>query len=432
MRRLPRPLPPRRKRSPPPIETVTSLRGFLDLLLLWYFLILLPLLGLCLLHSLVGMRLLRRLRPVAIPSGEETQDVSVLVPARNEERRIGECLASLIAQVPPVREIILLDDRSDDRTAEIARELGFREEEGSRLRLMRGRELPEGWVGKNWACHQLSEAADPQGGHLLFTDADTVHAASCIRTALAHARASRADLLSLWPDQITGTWSEKLVIPLGYLLFTAMQPLPLLTWLQARPERVVRWGFTRVRLASMGAANGQFLLFRRSAYGILGGHEEFKDHLVEDIAFGRRVAARTGEGMRLVNADGSELLRCRMYTRFAELWEGFSKNLRPVFEDSTSSFVLFGIVVGGAFLMPFVLLPILHSPVALAAVVLILIMRLLLTVRFGTSWLGMLFHPFGVVLALLIGLNSWRLCRAGGVRWKGRRYPGSVRGSLGT
>lgn len=409
---------------------MTTLRGFLDLLLPGYFLLLLPLLGICLLHSLVGMRLLRRLRPVGITPGEKTQDVSVLVPARNEERRIGECLASLIAQEPPVREILLLDDRSDDRTAEIARELGFREMEGSRLRLLRGRELPEGWVGKNWACHQLSQAADQHSSHLLFTDADTVHTTVCIRTALDHARSVRADLLSLWPDQITGTWSEKLVIPLGYLLFTALQPLPLLTWLQAKPERVARWGFSRFRLASMGAANGQFLLFRRSAYAILGGHEEFKDHLVEDIAFGRRVAARTGEGMRLVNADGCGLLRCRMYASFAELWEGFSKNLRPVFEDSTTSFLLFGIVVGGAFLMPFVLLPLLHSPPVLTAVVLILIMRLLLTLRFRTSWLGLLFHPVGVALALLIALNSWRLCRAGGVSWKGRRYPASARGSL--
>ena len=396
--------------------------------------ILLPLLTLCFAHCLINMRLLRRLKPT--PSGEmgeiRIQDVSVLVPARNEERRIRDCLASLIAQEPPVREIILLDDRSTDQTAAIARELGFREERGSRLRLLRGEELPEEWVGKNWACHQLSQAASIESGHLIFTDADTTHSPVCVRTALAHAVSTRADLLSLWPDQITGTWSEKLVIPLGYLLFMAFHPFPILSWLQAKPSRVARCGFSRKRLAFMGAANGQFLLFRRDSYRQLGGHEALRDHLVEDIAFGRRVAARTGEGMRLVNADGIDLLRCRMYAGFADLWEGFSKNLRPVFEESHHLFLLFGLVVGSLFLLPFCfawkITP--ASPSVLTAVGLVLLMRLILTIRFRTSWLGFIAHPFGIALALLIALNSWRLCMRRGIVWKGRVYSGATRSLL--
>ena len=400
--------------------------------------LLIPLLAWCLLHSLFNMRLLKRLKPSSRRPHEEAedaeQDVSVLVPARNEESRIGDCLASLAAQQPPVREIILLDDRSTDRTAEIARELGFREESGSRLRLVRGEELPEGWVGKNWACHQLSRAASPQSGNLLFTDADTAHSSGCMRAALDHARSTRADLLSLWPDQITGTWSEKLIIPLGYLLFMGFHPFPMLTWLQAKPERVKRWGISGRRLSMMGAANGQFLLFRREAYSALGGHEALKDHLVEDIAFGRRVAARTGEGMRLVNADGINLLRCRMYTDFAGVWEGFSKNLRPVFEESHLSFLLFGVLVWGLFLLPFgLLLPLPLSPsseCAWVAVGLIMLLRLILTIRFRTAWLGLIAHPFGVLLALLIGLNSWRLCLRRGIVWKGRVYSGATRSTL--
>jgi len=379
------------------------------------------------------MRLLRRLKPLSrdVVDSASAQDVSILVPARNEECRIRACLTSLVAQEPPVREIILLDDLSGDRTAEIARALGFSEELGSRLRLIHGAELPEGWVGKNWACHQLSEAADPRSTHLLFTDADTIHSPGCVSAALDHALAVRADLLSLWPDQITGTWSEKLVIPLGYLLFMAFQPFPFLSWLQAKPERVARWGIPRERLAMIGAANGQFLLFRREAYRSLGGHEALKDHLVEDVAFGRRVASRTGEGMRLVNADGIDLLRCRMYSGLAELWEGFSKNLRPVFEESHLSFMLFGVVIGGLFLLPFCLLPEAGlAPFVGIAVVLVMGMRLLLTLRFRTSWLGFIAHPFGVALALLIALNSWRLCLRRGIVWKGRVYSGATRNSL--
>jgi chlorobactene glucosyltransferase len=398
--------------------------------------VVIPLLGICLIHSLLNLRLLKRLAP--LPAGDESElDISVLVPARNEERRIRECLASLMAQEPPVREIILLDDRSTDATREIALSLGFRDEPGSRLRLLRGEELPAGWVGKNWACHQLSCAADPRSTHLLFTDADTIHGPGCVRAALSHARERSADLLSLWPDQITGTWSEKLVIPLGYLLIMGFHPFPMLTWLQERPERVARWGFSRGHLASMGAANGQFLLFRRDSYAMLGGHAALRDHLVEDIAFGRRVASRTGEGMRLVNADGMRFLRCRMYSDFGQLWEGFSKNLRPVFEESFAAFVLFGVVVGGLFLLPFLGLAVsaifpLHATgeLCLLAVILILGMRLMLTLRFRTSWTGFIAHPFGVALAILIAINSWRLCRRGGVSWKGRTYSGATRSCL--
>ena len=397
--------------------------------------ILVPILALCLLHCVVNMLLFRRLRPAPLRRQSETGeflDISVLVPARNEEHRIRECLASLIAQQPPVREIILLDDRSSDRTADIARELGFLEQEKSggkttRLKLLHGEKLPPGWVGKNWACHQLSQSADTGSPHLLFTDADTIHGDACVRTALAHAAGTHADLLSVWPDQITGTWSEKMVIPLGYLLFMAFQPFPTLIWLQADPARVKKWGFSAARLASMGAANGQFLLFRREAYELIGGHESLRDHLVEDIAFGRAIAARTGEGMRLVNADGIELLRCRMYSGFSELWEGFSKNLRPVFEESFVAFILFGIVIGGLFLLPFAVL-VLSVVIqgicfsSLLPVLMIYTARLLLTFRFRTSWLGCLGHPVGLALALLIAVNSWRLCLGKGVSWKGRTY----------
>jgi hypothetical protein len=136
--------------------------------------------------------------------------------------------------------------------------------------------------------------------------------------------------------------------------------------------------------------------------------------------------------MRLVNADGIDLLRCRMYAGFADLWQGFSKNLRPVFEESHHLFLLFGLVVGSLFLLPFCfawkITP--ASPSVLTAVGLVLLMRLILTIRFRTSWLGFIAHPFGIALALLIALNSWRLCMRRGIVWKGRVYSGATRSLL--
>lgn len=146
------------------------------------------------------------------------------------------------------------------------------------------------------------------------------------------------------------------------------------------------------------------------------------------MAFGRRVASRTGEGMRITNADGIDLLRCRMYTDFAGVWEGFSKNLHPVFEKSSHSFLLFGIVIFSLFLLPFLILP--WVPPAGIAVGLIVLIRLLITFRFRTSWFGFLAHPVAVGLALLIALNSWRLCLRRGVVWKGRVYSGATRSAI--
>jgi hypothetical protein len=121
-----------------------------------------------------------------------------------------------------------------------------------------------------------------------------------------------------------------------------------------------------------------------------------------------------------------------MYSGFAELWEGFSKNLRPVFEESHIGFVLFGMVVFGLFLLPFLLLTMDRAalPAVVLSVILIMQMRLNLTLRFRTSWLGFFFHPIAVILALLIALNSWRLCQGAGVSWKGRNYSGKTRALL--
>ena len=305
----------------------------------------------------------------------------------------------------------------------------------ARLRLLHGKELPPGWVGKNWACHQLSLAADPRSTHLLFTDADTIHRPASVLSAFTHAEQERIDLLSLWPDQITMTWSEKLIIPLLYLLAMVFQPYAYLLWLQDRPERVRQQGLTPRQLSNLGAANGQFLLFRRNVYDAIGGHEALKDHLVEDVAFGRRMAARTGEGMRLRNVDGGELLRCRMYSNLGEVWEGFSKNIRPVFEGSLTTFLCVGALLTILFLVPFLLLTfaLWYRPIItpiFVAIGLIVLIRLALTLRFRTSWLSLIAHPVGVALALLIGLNSWRLCLQEKVSWKGRTYSGATRDSI--
>ena len=352
------------------------------------------------------------------PSGAEGTGarVSVLIPARDEEHRIGPCLESLRAQASAEVEIVVLDDHSTDRTAAVAEGLGF-SETGDRLRLVRGRDLPEGWTGKGWACHQLAQQA--RGEWLLFADADTVHAPGSVVALVNYARATGADLLSAWPRQIMGSWSERLVIPLIALLILGFLPQWLLVLAQRSPFLARLLG---PRAASLGAANGQCLLFRRAAYDRIGGHAAVRDHLVEDVALGRRVAARTAEGMRLVNCDGSDWVRCRMYENFAGVWEGFTKNLRPAFEGRPALFVLSLVIQFVCLILPFFLVVVHPSAWAAAECVAVFAIRSLLALRGGMPvWIGLL-HPFAHLLALGIAMNSWRQCLGAGVTWKGRRY----------
>ena len=349
--------------------------------------------------------------------------VSVLVPARNEARRIAPCVESLLCQDYPNYELLVLDDNSDDQTAEVVMSLGLSREKTSNHRLFAGRPLPEGWTGKAWACQQLAAAA--RGEYLLFTDADTVHEPAALGACVHHAMQTDAALLSAWPCQVTGSWSERAVIPLVYVLLLGALPHYFLHRLQRRPEYAR--GVSGKTLETLGAANGQYLLFRRDAYETIGGHAAVRDHLVEDVALGRMIAARTASGLRLINCDGSKLVRCRMYTAFPEVWEGFTKNLRAAFAESSFSFWLFGALQVAGLLLPFVFacLPSVSGRwwwVPAAQVVWIYALRLMLAARFRTSFLGVWLHPVGQALSLLIGLNSWRLSSQKGVTWKGRIY----------
>ncbi len=346
---------------------------------------------------------------------DEAPLVSVLIPARNEAHNIERCVASLVAQDWPRLEVIVLDDRSDDGTGDLARRVG-----GDRLRVIEGTELPSGWVGKNWACHQLAEAA--RGEWVFFTDADTEHAPGTVSAAVAHANETGADLLSAWPRLLTATLGEKLVVPMIVFVGMMVYPHALILWLQRHlyiarrlPQRMLRM---------IGAANGQFLLFRRSSYDHIGGHAALRDHLVEDVAFGRAITARMGEGMRLINCESLLFSSTRMYRNLGEVWEGFTKNSRAIFEDRPLGMAVLGTIQTVVFVYPFFALFVPWAPkhLVLIEIALIYLMRFFLAWRFQTSRLGALLHPLGLLLSLVIGVNSWIRSSRGGVIWKGRRY----------
>lgn len=369
------------------------------------------------LNSFASLFLVRRLR-LATRSEANAPFVSILVPARNEARNVQQCLRSLTAQDYPSYEILLLDDHSEDATRALAEQIGFNE--SGPFRIIRGLPLPEEWVGKAWACHQLAAAA--AGEYLLFIDADTVHQPGALRAAIDEAQRTRASLLTLWPRQITKSLGEKTVVPLLYLAAAGLVPHFILVAAQRYP--MLARLLPRFFLRSNAIANGQFLLFRRTDYFALGGHEAVRNHLVEDVALARRLAARIRDGFRLVNADGTLLVECRMYESLAEIWEGFTKNTRAAFDDSLGWFLSVGFVQVAVFLAPFalLLLPGRQRSYAVAEVLAIYGLRFLYAARYRSSIVGALLHPFGEILGLFIALNSWRRSAGAGVQWKGRVY----------
>jgi chlorobactene glucosyltransferase len=330
--------------------------------------------------------------------------ISVLIPARNEEKRIRPCLGTLVDSNYPHLEILVLDDHSSDGTADLVRK---RAQGDSRVRLLTGQELPSGWTGKAWACHQLAQAA--KGEFLVFVDADTRFSDITLSQAVSLALNQKADLISLWPYLEAKSWSEHLIIPFVHLFILLYLP----HWLGGRS-------------ASLGAANGQFLLFRRSAYEKIRGHESVAGHLVEDIALGRKMRAA---GFRVLNQDGTNpghhiaLVRCRMYDNFQDLWNGFTKNLYPAFDGRFGAFVFFQIFQAVVLVGPFVLLLFFpRDPVLWIETAIILSLRLAMAHRFRQSGWGAVLHPLGQLLVIAISANSWLQTVRRRLPWRGRHY----------
>jgi chlorobactene glucosyltransferase len=364
----------------------------------------------------LGLNLLvfRTLRPGLTPVSHGP--VSILIPARDEERNIGGCFGSLIRQDYPDYEVLVLDDNSTDRTAEIVRGLGAG---NPRYRLITGQPLPEGWTGKNWACHQLSQAAT--GDWLVFTDADTIHAPGAITAIVAQAANERADLLSAWPRLVTVTLGEKLIIPVLHVVALGWFPIAFARLLQAFPRFAALLPEKMVR--ACGGANGQCILFRRAAYDRIGGHAAVRDHIVEDVALGREVARRIPAGMCLRNCDAHPIMDCRMYRSFREVCDGFTKNAHASFEGNIFLWVMVGGLQFIVFFLPFILLLIPSQfHFALVEVALIYLYRVILTLRMRTTWTGCILHPIGHFLAMAIGIRSWINTSGAGVQWKGRTY----------
>ncbi len=244
--------------------------------------------------------------------------VSVLIPARNEEDNLPELLSGLERQPYPHVEILVFDDQSEDRTAEL---VARRAAVDSRFRLIRSEGLPGGWLGKNHACHRLAAAA--RGEYFLFLDADVRVHQDLIGGMVAFAQRSRTGLASVFPVQVMKSAGEWFTVPvMNYILLTLL-PLVL----------VRKSGF-----ASLAAANGQCMFFDRTSYLLHRPHEKMKSNKVEDIEIAR-FYKRQGIPVACLAGDGR--VTCRMYRSFGGAVNGFSKNVACFFGNSFTLAILF-------------------------------------------------------------------------------------------
>lgn len=325
--------------------------------------------------------------------------ISVLIPARNEAATIGEAMFSVLANRDVELEVIVLDDHSEDGTAEVVERLA---EQDARVRLARAPPLPPGWSGKQHACWVLSGLA--RHPLLVFVDAD-VRLAPDALSRIAGFMACRATALaSGFPRQVTGTAAEAMVIPLMHVLLMGYLPMA---------------GMRFTRMAAFAAGCGQLMACNAAAYRAVGGHSAIRASLHDGVTLPRafrRAGWRTG----LFDATG--LARCRMYRNASEVWHGLAKNATEGMATPVA-LPVWTVLLAGGHVLPFVLLLAGGGWTAGLAAAASLSLRLLAALRFRQSLAGVPLHPAGVLLLLAVQWSALLRARAGRpVPWRGRAY----------
>lgn len=378
--------------------------------------------------TVVYLRNVRLFRPppIATETTQSRPEVSVLIPARNEEGSIAACLESVLASTGVTIEVVVLDDHSTDSTAAIVTAIAGRD---SRVRIETAPPLPADWCGKQHACFVLSKLA--RYDTLTFLDADVRLTPDAISRMVEFQRSSRADLVSGFPRQETGTLLEKLVIPLINWLLLCYLPM-------ARMRASLQPG--------LGAGCGQWFLTSRSVYEKIGGHSAVRHSLHDGVTLPR---AYRRNGFRTDICDATDLAVCRMYRRAGQVWFGLAKNAREGL-GSWPLILIWTTLLAGGHVLPWLLILIgldlaydgavarsLLIPsdqlrkegwnltvLASVAAGLSLLVRLDSARRFRASFLGAVFHPLGMTALLAIQWYATVRAWVGKpVGWKGRAYP---------
>ena len=342
------------------------------------------------LPALLTLANLRAFRPAPQPSfGGDVPRVSVLVPARDEERAIGRLCRDVLASTGVDLELVILDDDSHDATAEIVARIAAAD---PRVRLVGGKPLPAGWCGKQHACWQLAKAARHET--FVFLDVDVAPRPDAVVRSVGFLDASGAALVSGFPRQVTACFLDCLLLPLIHFILLGFLPI-----VRSRQDGS----------PGMAAGCGQLFVTRRADYERAGGHEAIRASLHDGVKLPR---AYRRAGLATDIFDASDIASCRMYERNVDVWRGLSKNATEGI-GAPATIAPFTLLLAGGQILPFVLLagglatgwrgwPTWAVPMTVAAVALAWLPRLLEAVRFRQSlWSGVA-QPLGVAVFLAI------------------------------
>ena len=358
--------------------------------------------------SILAMVNTRRLHQAPSSTEAEAGDelVSCCIPARNEEENLEACVKSLLAGGHEQVEILVYDDESDDGTPDILARLAAAD---PRVKAVPTRPLPAGFNGKQHACQAMGEFAN--GQWILFTDADVRFEPGWLKRTLAVARSDeRLGLLSAFPREIARTIGEMLMVPMIHVLLLGYLPMG-------------RMRKTLEPAASAGC--GQFLFARRTAWKESGGHKAFADSMHDGIRLPRSIRAA---GWKTDLVDGTDLCNCRMYRGFGESFRGFTKN---AYEGLGSIWILLllSVIHLLGHLLPWGILAwnlftgtwfTIASPLAIAAILVVLVMRIRLANRYRQPWLAIVLHPLAIFTTSLVQWWSLAVQLRGRRSWRGR------------
>ena len=324
------------------------------------------------------------------------QKVSILIPARNEEDNILSLLISIKAQDYENYEVIILDDDSTDNTYQLCNDFASSD---NRFRVIKGAPLPNDWLGKNYACHQLAWQA--KGDYFLFLDADEKIYNGLINSAVHRMHFRNLALLSLFTNQEMVTMGEKTVVPLMHYILLNLLPVRLI-YLIKNP--------------SIAAASGQFMLFNADVYRQNQWHQLVKSRVVEDVEIMRLVKTELYNGESLL-ANG--MITCRMYKGYQEAIDGFGKNFLAAFNYNIFSFMIYLVLLIGG---PMFVIMTLNSQLILLMIGLIILTRIMTSLASGQSaWYNVILHAVQMVNLTIIAFSAIQKHLTKTTVWKGRR-----------
>ncbi len=339
---------------------------------------------------------------------EREPRVSIIIPVRNEGKKLKESLESILNQDYSNKEIIVVEGGSTDNTREI---LGFFKD---RIKIVNEPPLPNGWVGKNWACYVGYHEA--KGEYLLFTDGDTIHDRNLLKTAISKMEEEKADFLTLIPSLEMKSTTVKMVLPIiGQFIYVV---------------NLAPYFNTSSRFGIFG--NGQYMLIKRDAYAKIGGHEAVKSKIIEDFNLAK-LLKKSNFRVRLYN--GLSLFKVRMYDDMKEMLEGWGKNLYIGLRAKLSYLCLAILSLIFIYLFPFFMFTydvynwffgsqMIFFPFSFVLYLFYILRFGIMYYKLNTNFLFGFLYFIPIILTIYLLIYSYIKYRKG-IVWKGRIYKGS-------